>query len=239
MAARGRWWMARTARRSVAALASVTARPTGFSLRCGAALLALGLATTPAVAAPADDHARGLLAYQRGDVVAAMAALRPAAKAGHTPSQALLAHILDRADFPEEAATLYRQAADSGDAEGHAGLANLLLIGRGIAKDEKRAREHFSKAAELGHVLATQVIADAHLKGQMGLTLPSSDPAQAVVALKRAAEQGHLPAIDALALAYRRGDYGLAADATQAATMQARAAELRRQRAAAPTKGKS
>lgn len=111
-----------------------------------------------AAAAPADDHQRGVLAYQRGDVVAAMAALRPAAQAGHAPSQVLLAFILDRGDFPDEAARLYRQASEQGDAEGHAGLANLLQTGRGIAKDEKAAREHFSKAAALGHAGAAQAL---------------------------------------------------------------------------------
>lgn len=118
-------------------------------LLCGAAW---------AAAAPADDHQRGLQAYRRGDVVAAMAALRPAAQAGHAPSQVLLAFILDRGDFPEEAARLYRQAAGQGDAEGHAGLAGLLLAGRGIAKDETAARAHFSKAAALGHAGAAQVL---------------------------------------------------------------------------------
>lgn len=115
--------------------------------------------TGATLAAPADDHRRGLAAYQRGDVVAAMAALRPAARAGHAPSQVLLAFILDRGDFPDEAARLYREAAAQGDAEGHAGLANLLLTGRGIAKDEKAARAHFSAAATLGHAGAQQALA--------------------------------------------------------------------------------
>jgi TPR repeat protein len=111
-----------------------------------------------AAAAPADDNRRGLQAYQRGDVVGAMAALRPAARAGHAPSQVLLAFILDRGDYPEEAALLYRQAAEQGDAEGQAGLANLLLTGRGIAKDEKAAFEQFSKAAAQGHAGAKQAL---------------------------------------------------------------------------------
>ncbi|MBX3608112.1 MAG: sel1 repeat family protein [Piscinibacter sp.] len=122
-----------------------------------AALVCAGVAVA---AAPEDDaHRRGLQAYQRGDVVAAMAALRPAARAGHAPSQVLLAFILDRGDFPLEAAQLYRQAAEQGDAEGQAGLANLLLTGRGIAKDEKAAFEQFSKAAAQGHEGARQALA--------------------------------------------------------------------------------
>lgn len=122
-----------------------------------AAACTLGAAAW-AAAAPADEHRRAVQAYQRGDVVGAIGALRPAARAGHAPSQVLLAFILDHGDFPEEAAQLYRQAAEQGDAEGHAGLANLLLTGRGIAKDEKAAQAHFSKAAALGHAGAKQAL---------------------------------------------------------------------------------
>ncbi|MDH4288333.1 MAG: hypothetical protein OEV65_06300 [Aquincola sp.] len=132
-----------------------------------AVLVVIAIAGT-ARAAPADDHQRGLQAYRRGDVAGAMAALRPAAQAGHAPSQTMLAFILDRADFAEEAARLYQDAAAQGDAEGHAGLANALLVGRGIAKDEKRAWQHFSKAAELGHAAAIDVVATAYAKGQFG-----------------------------------------------------------------------
>jgi TPR repeat protein len=112
-------------------------------------------------AAPADDHQRGLAAYQRGDVVAAMAALRAAAKAGHAPSQSLLAFILDKADFVDESIALYRAAAEQNDAEGHAGLGNAYLSGRGVAKDEKQAMRHFSKAADLGHAASKAVVARA------------------------------------------------------------------------------
>jgi len=119
-------------------------------------------------AAPVDDHQRGITAYQRGDVVAAMAALRVAAKAGYAPSQSMLAFILDKADFVDEAATLYRAAADQNDAEGHAGLANAYLTGRGVAKDEKQAMTHFSKAAELGHAVSKAVVARAAARPASG-----------------------------------------------------------------------
>jgi TPR repeat protein len=114
------------------------------SVMAGGLLCSLGTA-----AAPADDHQRGVQAYQRGDVVAAMAALRAAAKAGYAPAQSLLAFILEQADFTNEAARLYREAAAQGDVDAHTGLANLYLSGRGVAKDEKQAQWHFSKAAEL------------------------------------------------------------------------------------------
>jgi TPR repeat protein len=118
-----------------------------------------------AFAAPEDDHRRGLQAYHRGDVATAMAVLRAPAKAGHAPSQSLLAFMLDRGDFVEEAAALYRQAAAQDDTDALYALANLHLTGRGVAKDEKHALALFSKAAELGHAASAQVLADAKSRG--------------------------------------------------------------------------
>lgn len=182
-------------------------------------------------AAPDDDFKLAQQAYQRGDIGDAMKILRAPAAAGHATSQSLLAFILDRADSPEEAARLYISAAAQGDTEAHAGLANFYLTGRGIAKDEKEALAHFSKAADQGHALSIQVLAEAHLKGLMGLGAEPRDNTRAVVALRRAAEQGYLPAAEALAQAYRDGGLGLAADAAQAALWQARIVEVRKQRA--------
>lgn len=120
-------------------------------------------------AAPEDEHRSALQAYHRGDVASAMALLRGPARAGHAPSQSLLAFMLDRGDFVDEAAALYRQAAAQDDTEALYALGNLHLTGRGVAKDEKQALLHFSKAAELGHAASMQVMADAHAKGLMGL----------------------------------------------------------------------
>lgn len=199
-------------------------------------VLAAGLGN--AWATPDDDYRRGLEAFNRGDVTTAMTVLRAPAKASHVASQTLLAFILDRADFPEEAARLYREAAAQGDAEAHAGLGNLHLAGRGISKDEKQAVVHFSKAAELGHVPSIHALADAYLRGQMGLDKASRDDSRAVAVLRQAAEKGHLPAAEALALAYRSGEWGLAADTVAAAQWQSRVNELRKQRPGAASKAK-
>lgn len=120
-------------------------------------------------AAPEDEHRRGEAAYHRGDVASAMSILRAPAQAGHAPSQSLLAFMLDRGDFVAEAAALYRQAAAQDDTEALYALANYHLTGRGVAKDEKQALVHFSKAAELGHAASMQLLAEAHAKGSMGL----------------------------------------------------------------------
>lgn len=136
------------------------------------------LALAVAVAAPEDDHRRGLQAYNTGDVATAMSALRAPATAGHAPSQSLLAFILDRGDFVEEAARLYALAAAQGDAEAQAALGNFYLSGRGVAKDEKQALSYFSKAAEQGHVLAIQVLAQAHREGGFGLPRDAAQAAR-------------------------------------------------------------
>jgi len=212
-------------------------------VRCGVlaaalfAALAATLAGVPrAAAAPEDDHRRALTAYQRGDVVAAMRALRPAAAAGHAPSQTLLAFILDRADDAQEAARLYAEAARAGDPEGHAGLANLLLAGRGIAKDEKRAFEHFSKAAALGHAPSVEIVATAWVRSRLGANA-AAQPEAARAALERAAALGHLESIDALADGHANGRYGLPRDAAEAERWRARAAALRAERARPPAAG--
>ncbi len=197
--------------------------------RRAAWLMACLLCIGTAFAAPPEDFQRGQLAYQRGDVVGAMSTLRPAAAAGHAPSQSLLAYILDRADFGDEALPLYRAAAAQDDAEGHAGLADRYLTGRGVAKDEKLALQHFSKAAALGHAMAIEVIADAWLKGRFGLDA-NADPARARVALLLAAERQHLPSADAIAQAYLRGSFGLPVDEAEAARWQARSDLWRKQR---------
>ncbi len=198
-----------------------------------AALCGLALASVPCAAAPEDDFRRGQQSYQRGDVVGAMAALRPAADAGHAPSMSLLAFILDRAGFDADALRWYRAATEKDDAEGHAGLANFYLTGRGVAKDEKAAFRHFSKAAEKGHALSIEVVAGAYLGSALAAAAPADDGA-ALVALERAALRNHLPSVDALALAHQSGQRGARIDAQQAEVWRTRAADLRRLRAAPP-----
>ncbi len=184
-------------------------------------------------AAPEDHFRRGQLSYNRGDVVGAMAALKPAAEAGHAASMSLLAFILDRAGFDADALRWYRAATDKDDADGHAGLANFHLTGRGVAKDENAAFRHFSKAADLGHALSIEIVASAYLGGALAAAAPADDAA-ALAALERAALRNHLPSIDALAEAHRSGQRGARVDERQAEVWRTRAADLRRLRAAPP-----
>lgn len=189
-----------------------------------------------AAAGPPEDYQRGRAAYQRGDLVTAMGALRPAAAAGHAGAQSLLGYIYEHSGFIAESTRLWQLAAAQGDVEANVGLANAYLTGRGVAKDETLALQHFSKAAAQGHVATIEILATAWINGQLGLNA-KAEPAAALAAVRRAADQAHLPSADALALAYRDGLYGLTPDAAQAAAWQARATAWRKQRAATPPSG--
>lgn len=193
-------------------------------------LLALLGAVTPVWATPADDHRAGMQAYHRGDVVGAMTVLQPAAAAGHAPSQALLAFLLERADETEAAARWYRAAAAQDHPEGLVGMAQLLAAGRGVAKDEKAALQHFSKAAALGHRSSIEVVALAWSRRELGAD-PVAEPAQAAAAIRRAADLGHIPSAEAMARAHREGLYGLPVDAAEARRWTEQAARWRQERA--------
>jgi TPR repeat protein len=202
-------------------------------LACSFVLLAAMTAPSGVLAAAVDDHQRGMQAFGRGDMVVAMREFRRGADAGHGPSQAMLAYILDRADYAEEAARLYRAAADSGNAQGHDGLGTAYLIGRGVPRNEKLAWVHFSKAAELGHAAAIEKVADAYRTGTLGRD-PDAPSDAARRALVRAAERDHLPSIEALVQAYRDGgSFGIAADKAQADQWFSRGEALRKLRSAA------
>jgi len=93
------------------------------------AVFGLLLLASPAIlAADAgvdEEFRRGEKAYHTGDVIGAMGSLRKAADQGHADAQALLAEILDRAEFNEEAVAYYRKAADQGNANGEYGLGTM------------------------------------------------------------------------------------------------------------------
>lgn len=197
-----------------------------------AAGLCLALAV-PVIAggAPADDHKRGEQAYRSGDVVAAMAALRRAAGQGYAPSQVLLAEILDRAEFDEEALGWYRKAAEQGDAAGEYGVGAMVLAGEGVNKDPGQAWFWFSRAADRKYGPAIIALANAHIRGAMGAEPVAPDAARAAEWLRKAAEIEYLPAVEALARAFREGGFGLEPNAAQAERFTAQAETLRKKSA--------
>lgn len=175
-----------------------------------------------------EDYQVALKSYQDGDVVGAMPGLRKAADAGHPKAQVLLAELLDRAEIDEEAASYYRKAAEQGDADGMFGLGVMLASGEGVKKDLPEARRWISKAAEQSHQQAINVIAQAYLTGDLGVSDKERNSPDALRWVELAANNDYLPALDALAEAYRTGA-GLPVSANEklAADYRAQANRLR------------
>lgn len=190
--------------------------------------LVFALAASAALAAPEDDFRAGQAAYASGDVIGAMAALRRAADAGHAPAQALLAEILDRAEFNEEAVALYRKAAEQGNAAGEFGLGSMYLAGEGVQRDRSQALFWLRRAAERDHADAIVSLAQTLMIPAPGET---TEDATLLHWVRRAAELGYLPAVERLAAAYRNGELGVAADEGQAKLWRERAIELKKRQA--------
>lgn len=193
----------------------------------GACLGGALLLSTPTLAGPAEDYTLARRAYDNGDVAGAMSLLRKGADGGHAPSMVLLGDILDSSEFDEEAAVVFRKAAEQGDPEGQFRLGKLHSLGEGVNKDAAEAHRLILAAARQGHKQATNVMAQAYLSAQLGIPESARHGAESLNWVKAAADNDYLPAIDALALAYRNGDFGLAPDAKEADRLQARANTLR------------
>lgn len=217
-----------------------------FGLRLSAALAAaaLLLMCSVGIAAPADDYQAGRKAYQAGDITGALQILRKPADAGHAPSQALLAFVLESAGMYDEAIVQYRKAVEQGDADAEFGLAGALMSGHGVAKDPVQARQLFERAGARNHALAIQWLAESALRGQPRFVIANpgsaaaaaaaADPAQAPRPLapadlewvRKAAANDHLASLDYLVRAHRAGLTG-APDMASAKDFEARAEKLR------------
>lgn len=191
-------------------------------------------------AAPEDDFRAGSQAFRTGDVVQAMALLKKSADAGHAPSQSLLAYILDKAEFNDEAVAYYRKAAEQGDAEGEFGLGAMYTAGEGVKRDPAEARKWIARAAEKGHAAAINALAEAYITGGLGIDEKQRSSAEALIWVRRAADSGYVPAMEQLAVAYRSGAYGVAVDVKQAEALdvKVRAARGIAEKGAAKKKGK-
>ena len=178
-------------------------------------------------AGPNEDYQTGAKAYREGDLIGAMAPLRRSADAGHAGAQALLGYILDKAEFDEEAVAYFRKSAAQGHADGQYGLGAMYAAGEGVTKDAAEARRLITLAADQGHQLATNTLAQAYLSGNLGIGDAERKSPEALARLRKAVDLDYLPAIDALAAAYRSGDYGLTTDAKEAERLTAHASKLR------------
>lgn len=197
--------------------------PACFRISLAGALLLPALA----VAGVAEDYAVAKKAYDAGDVVGAMPILRKGVDAGHAPSMVLLGDILDSSEFDEEAAAVFRKAADLGDPEGQFRLGKLYSLGEGVKKNSAEAHRLILAAARQGHKQAINVMAQAYLSAQLGIPESEREGEESLRWVKMAVDNDYLPAIDTLALAYRNGGFGLTADAKEADRLQAKANALR------------
>lgn len=176
---------------------------------------------------PEKSYAAASKAYKEGDVARAMSLLKPAADAGHAPSQALLGFILDKSLFYDEALAYYRKSAEQGNADGLYGLGVMYSEGSGVKKDFVEARRLITSAAERGNKEAVNVMAQACINGGLGLDDAARRGPEALAWIKRSADNNDLPSIDALAAAYLSGQYGLAPDTKKAEVLIAKANKLR------------
>lgn len=193
-----------------------------------AAVLAIStlLIALRAVAAPEDDYLGGRRSYLSGDVVGAMSTLKRAADAGHAAAQALLADILDKAEFNEEAVGYYRKSAEQGNPEGQYGLGSMYASGEGIARDPEQARRWMVLAAEQGHAQAINVLAQAYIGGELGIDKKERTGETALRWIRKAAGNRYIPALEFLASAYRTGWFGMT-DASEAERLDAQLKQAR------------
>lgn len=197
------------------------------SIRYAACGLCLALLSTGSIAGATEDFAAGEKVYRQGDLVGALPLLRSAADAGHAKAQALLAYILDKSDFSEEALEYYLKSANQGEAEGQYGLGAMYAAGEGTKQNNEEARRWIMRAAEQGHVQAINVMAESYLRGGLGIPESERNTKVARMWVQKAAENDHLPAIDALVKAYKEGDLGLEKNVELATQWQAKANKIR------------
>lgn len=137
-------------------------------VRCCAALL-LGFSMLPALAGPAEEHAKALRMWEVGSFTDAMAALQKLATDGYAPSQVWLGELLDHSERNEAAVEWFQKAADQGDAAGEFGLAQMYAIGEGTKKDNERALMYYTRSAEQGHGDAILKLAVVYRNGGLGV----------------------------------------------------------------------
>lgn len=211
-----------------------------FALRIALCLGAAGvlLYSAASYAGVEDDYKDALSLYQRGDVVTAIARLKPGAEGGHAASQALLADILEGAGITADAIGWYRKAAAAGHPDAMFALGSFLATGHGTARDEAQARELVTRAAQGGHKGAINYVAQASMSGTLGFAKLTADDRSGLPWVRQSAANGHLPAIDFLASAYRTGSLG-ETDVKQAEALEKQAEQIRYAGRKKPAKKKS
>lgn len=110
-------------------------------------------------------------AFNKEDVVKAVALLRRAAEQNYIPAQVRLGEILDYAEHDEEAVGWYMMAANQDDAAGEYNLGSMYAIGEGIEIDFKKAVYWTNKSAKKDYLAAVKSLAESYRIGGMGLAV--------------------------------------------------------------------
>lgn len=147
------------------------------------------------------------------DAMTAMSYLRQAAEQGHAPSQARLAWLLDGAELNEEAVSLYRLAADNGNAEGQYGLATMYSKGEGVERDSDKFLELVRLSAGQSYGPAMSAMSNIYEQGLHG---QPQDATKAMQWVQRGVELHQVWALARMEKAYRFGELGLSVDPDQA-----------------------
>jgi len=183
-------------------------------------LVAMLLATAPVGAdTPEDLMEQAQNAFDRSDIVKAMSLYRVAAEAGHAPAQSRLAYLLDNSEENEAAVAWYLQAANAGDVEGMAGLAQMYAAGEGTEQNLQEAARWYTLAAQQGHTPAIRVLALAYESGGLGFEV---NYAQAITWLNAGIAANDVWSTRRLAQALRQGELGLRIDREQAGLLEMR-----------------
>ena len=197
--------------------------------KCLICLLSLACWSSLVLADSTEDYETGSKAFAAGNMVDAMTPLKLAADKGHAAAQALLAYILDSAEFNEESVAYYRKSADQGNADGQFGLASMYLTGEGLTKNIDEARRLFYLSAKQGNKNAVVVLAQSHINGGLGLDEATLRGPEALFWIKSAADFDYLPALIALSAAYGSGKYGLTIDPKMVESLNARIRKVQKQ----------
>jgi len=92
-------------------------------------------------------------------------------------------------------------------AEAAMSLAKIYLVGQGVPRDARKARDYYVVASDSGYLPANSMLGASYLSGMAG----DKNPDRAVKYLKEAGEAGYAPALYQLGKAYYTGN-GVARD---------------------------
>ena len=132
------------------------------------------------------------------------------AEQGNVNAQFLLGKFYDSGLEYEKALDWYKKAAEKNVAEAYYNIAAFYIFGNGIPKDTTKAYDYYLKAAELGHVVAQDLVARKFFK--------SEEYDKALEWSVKAAKQGNTDALRRIGIMYEYG-YGVSKDNKKAEEM--------------------